>query len=269
MCSVWCAPAGAADGRPGHEDPGDVQRGGRAGRHRDVQIFALRAPNRVHPRCANPPTAGGTDPALGVPRLGPIGSVACVAVAFHPSAVRGAGSDGPGEIDYRLARQSVISEYRKGRLARHDVCDAHPELVRAAREVGEPSSRLCPICEDERVVLVSYVFGPRLAVARPLHHESRRAGPAREALGVVQLLRGRGVPRLLVEPPGADVPAHRRRPVAPPPAEHAAWWRGRGPGRRQIRTWPLVASLGPRSSTPYLARPHTDPCHVDLSHRTT
>ena len=85
-----------------------------------------------------------------------------MAVAFHPSAVRGVDSDGPGEIDYRLARQSVISEYRKGRLARHDVCDAHPELVRAAREVGEPSSRLCPICEDERVVLVSYVFGPRL-----------------------------------------------------------------------------------------------------------
>lgn len=85
-----------------------------------------------------------------------------MAVAFQPSAVRGASSEGPGEIDYRLARQSVISEYRKGRLARHEVCDAHPELVRAAREVGERSSRVCPICEDENVVLVSYVFGPRL-----------------------------------------------------------------------------------------------------------
>ena len=81
-------------------------------------------------------------------------------MGFRPQAVRGA--DGPGEIDYRLARQSVLSEYRKGRIARHEVCDAHPELVRAAREVGDPTKITCPVCEDEKVVLVSYVFGPRL-----------------------------------------------------------------------------------------------------------
>ena len=81
-------------------------------------------------------------------------------MGFRPQAVRGA--DGPGEIDYRLARQSVLSEFRKGRIARHEVCDAHPELVRAAREVGEPTRITCPVCEDEKVVLVSYVFGPRL-----------------------------------------------------------------------------------------------------------
>ena len=69
---------------------------------------------------------------------------------------------GPGQIDYRLARRSVISEFRKGRVARHEVCDAHPELARAARECGEPTSLVCPICEEVKVVLVSYVFGPRL-----------------------------------------------------------------------------------------------------------
>lgn len=68
----------------------------------------------------------------------------------------------PGEIDYRLARQSVISEYRKGRLARHEVCDAHPELERAARNVGVESDTPCPICEDATLVHVSYVFGPRM-----------------------------------------------------------------------------------------------------------
>lgn len=68
----------------------------------------------------------------------------------------------PGEVDYRLARQALISEYRRGRLARHDICDAHPELRRAARECGEPSRRDCPICEQTKLVLVSYVFGPRL-----------------------------------------------------------------------------------------------------------
>ena len=81
-------------------------------------------------------------------------------MGFRPQSVRGA--DGPGEIDYRLARQSVLSEYRKGRLAKHEVCDAHPELARAARECGEPTSLTCPVCEQTKVVLVSYVFGPRL-----------------------------------------------------------------------------------------------------------
>jgi hypothetical protein len=81
-------------------------------------------------------------------------------MGFRPQAVRGA--EGPGEIDYRLARQSVLSEFRKGRVARHEVCDAHPELARAAQECGEPTSLTCPICEEHKVVLVSYVFGPKL-----------------------------------------------------------------------------------------------------------
>ena len=81
-------------------------------------------------------------------------------MAFRPDAVRG--SDGPGEIDYRLARQSVLSEYKKGRIAQHEICDAHPELARAARELGEPTKLTCPVCEDANVVLVTYVFGPRL-----------------------------------------------------------------------------------------------------------
>jgi len=42
------------------------------------------------------------------------------------------------------------------------VCDAHPELLRAARNVGEPTTEDCPICEETKVVLVSYAFGPRL-----------------------------------------------------------------------------------------------------------
>jgi hypothetical protein len=84
-------------------------------------------------------------------------------VSFRPSAIRGAsGSGSPGEIDYRLARQALISEFRKGRLAQHEVCDAHPELIRNARYCSEPSRITCPICEDEKLVLVTYVFGPRL-----------------------------------------------------------------------------------------------------------
>jgi len=65
-------------------------------------------------------------------------------------------------VDHRLARRNLIAEFRKGRLAKHQVCDAHPELVRAAREIGDATNVDCPICEDDKLVLVTYVFGPRL-----------------------------------------------------------------------------------------------------------
>jgi hypothetical protein len=83
-------------------------------------------------------------------------------MSFHAGAIRGATGTVAGTVDYRLLRQSTIADFRKGRLAQHEVCDAHPELARAAREVGEPSSIDCPICEASKVVLVSYVFGPQL-----------------------------------------------------------------------------------------------------------
>ncbi len=67
-----------------------------------------------------------------------------------------------GEIDYRLARQAVLRELAAGLRSRTDVCDAHPELRRAAAQVGDPTSDECPVCEDEDMVLVRYVFGPRL-----------------------------------------------------------------------------------------------------------
>jgi len=83
-------------------------------------------------------------------------------MSFNPKGVRGGSPGLPGEIDYRLARQNLISEFKKGRIDRQEVCDAQTELLRAARNVGEPSSRICPICEDAHVVLVTYVFGPRM-----------------------------------------------------------------------------------------------------------
>ncbi len=67
-----------------------------------------------------------------------------------------------GQVDYRFMRQTTVAGFRAGRIARHEVCDAHPELVRAARNLGAPTQEPCPICEEASVVLVSYVFGPRL-----------------------------------------------------------------------------------------------------------
>ncbi len=85
-------------------------------------------------------------------------------MTFRPDLIRGAagGTRLAGQVDYRLARNAVISEFRKGRLSRLDVCDAHPELLRAATNVGEQSREDCPICEEDKVRLVSYVFGSRL-----------------------------------------------------------------------------------------------------------
>ena len=86
-----------------------------------------------------------------------------VAVSFRPEALRGgAAASLPGQIDYRLARNAILKEFRRGRLSRLDVCDAHPDLVRAARSIGMPTTETCPICEQVDIVHVSYAFGPRL-----------------------------------------------------------------------------------------------------------
>jgi hypothetical protein len=82
-------------------------------------------------------------------------------VSFRPEAIRGANGNG-GVVDYRLTRQTVVQQYRKGRLSRLDVCDAHPELRRAATMASQPTAEPCPICEESQVVLVTYAFGPRL-----------------------------------------------------------------------------------------------------------
>jgi hypothetical protein len=105
-------------------------------------------------------------------------------MTFLPASVRGVAASGlPGQIDYRLARNSIIKEFRRGRLSRLDVCDAHPELMRAARHVGAPTDDTCPICEDAPLVKVSYAFGSHIPPSgqcftspAELARLSRRAG---------------------------------------------------------------------------------------------
>jgi len=92
------------------------------------------------------------------------GCIVLPVMSLRPEALAGAGAGSRvgGEIDYTLARNSVVKEFRKGRLSRLDVCDAHPDLMRAAENVGAPTDDDCPICADEKLRLVSYVFGSRL-----------------------------------------------------------------------------------------------------------
>jgi hypothetical protein len=105
-------------------------------------------------------------------------------MTFRPESLRGARPDaGPGQIDYRLVRKHTVDEFKRGRLSRIDVCDAQPELLRAARNCGRTGQQVCPICEEEQIVLVSFVFGPRLPAhgrcvtsAKELDRLDRRTG---------------------------------------------------------------------------------------------
>lgn len=87
-----------------------------------------------------------------------------------------------GQVDFRLARNSVLKELRRGRLSRLDVCDAHPELIRTGRSMGS-SPEPCPVCEATSLVQVSYAFGANLPKgghpfigATELARVTRRAG---------------------------------------------------------------------------------------------
>lgn len=73
-----------------------------------------------------------------------------------------------GEVDYRLARRRVLRQLKLGQVTRNDVCDAHPELLRAARGIGQPTSEICPVCEDAALAHVTYAFGPRLPASGKL-----------------------------------------------------------------------------------------------------
>ncbi len=65
-------------------------------------------------------------------------------------------------IDYRMAKRAILRQLRYGLLSRLDVCDAHPELLRAARHIGVETSDVCPVCERESLRLVVYTYGKAL-----------------------------------------------------------------------------------------------------------
>ena len=67
--------------------------------------------------------------------------------------------------DYALARRAVLRDFRRGTLTRLDVCDAHPELMRAAQNIGVEIRDQCPVCGESNLRLVSYVYGEKLKAA--------------------------------------------------------------------------------------------------------
>ena len=65
-------------------------------------------------------------------------------------------------VDYTLARRATLARLRGGSLDTSDVCDAHPELLRAARNIGEEAGNKCPVCSHEALRQVRYVYGEDL-----------------------------------------------------------------------------------------------------------
>jgi uncharacterized protein DUF5318 len=49
-------------------------------------------------------------------------------------------------VDYALVRQATLHDLRSGYVTTTDVCDPHPDLIRAALNHGEPTTRSCPVC---------------------------------------------------------------------------------------------------------------------------
>ena len=65
-------------------------------------------------------------------------------------------------VEFGLVRHALLARMAAGQLRSEDVCDAHPELLRASRNVGRHSGETCPVCGDVELVEVTYVFGARL-----------------------------------------------------------------------------------------------------------
>lgn len=66
------------------------------------------------------------------------------------------------DIDYRLLREATLRAWRRGEVSLDQVCDAQRELLRNAEFCGTATEEPCPVCETQKLVQVTYVFGPRL-----------------------------------------------------------------------------------------------------------
>lgn len=89
-------------------------------------------------------------------------------------------------IDYRLAKHAVLRRFFSGELPRVQVCDAHPELLRAAVHFGMETNEPCPICQaDARQAADNNQPTDRLAERTPIRPQSLTSdrSPARRVDG--------------------------------------------------------------------------------------
>ena len=89
-----------------------------------------------------------------------------------------------GVVDYTLAKRALLRDFRRGLLSRLEICDAHPELLRAARYLGAEASRPCPVCDEWELRLLAYVY------ADGLKRNNGGAFEVEEALALTAAQRG-------------------------------------------------------------------------------
>ena len=87
-------------------------------------------------------------------------------------------------VDYTLAKRALIREFRRGLLTRLEICDAHPELLRAARYLGSEARRPCPVCRQRELRLLAYVY------ADGMRQNNGRALKVDEGLSLAATQRG-------------------------------------------------------------------------------
>ena len=68
-----------------------------------------------------------------------------------------------GVVDFTLAKRALLRDAHRGLLTRLDICDAHPELMRAAKNVGTETNRTCPVCDEQNLRLLAYVYADDLS----------------------------------------------------------------------------------------------------------
>jgi hypothetical protein len=82
----------------------------------------------------------------------------------------------PPGVDYRLARRALLRDVRRGFRSRVDVCDAHPELLRAGEFLGTPMKDACPVCDGRDLRAVTYTYeGRNVRKGRARREEDIRA----------------------------------------------------------------------------------------------
>ena len=85
-----------------------------------------------------------------------------------------------GTVDYSLRRRALLRELHSGRVGPHDVCDASPYLLSAARFHGEATDERCPVCRKCNLTHVHYIYGDEL---------KQSAGQARSRAELAMLAR--------------------------------------------------------------------------------
>ena len=101
-----------------------------------------------------------------------------------PTLRRGAHQDVLGVVDYTLAKRALLRDFHGGLLSRLEICDAHPELLRAARYLGDDATGPCPVCDRYELRLLAYVF------ADGLRANNGRAFDVQEGLDMAARQRG-------------------------------------------------------------------------------